>query len=59
MPPTSNRLKQSVEEIIRELQKAIVEIKTLKGIVPICAGCKMIRVDKGYWELVEAYIQTR
>jgi len=37
-------------------QKAIEEIKTLKGIIPICANCKSIRNDKGYWELVESYI---
>ena len=42
-----------------ELENAIIEIKTLKGIVPICAGCKKIRNDKGYWEQVEKYISTR
>jgi DNA-binding LacI/PurR family transcriptional regulator len=41
------------------LENAILEIKTLKGIVPICAGCKKIRNDKGYWEQVEKYISTR
>ena len=44
------------EEIINELKKALAEIKTLKGIVPICASCKKIRDDKGYWEQVESYI---
>jgi hypothetical protein len=44
------------EEIIDELKKALAEIKTLKGIVPICASCKKIRDDKGYWEQVESYI---
>jgi PAS domain S-box-containing protein len=38
------------------LQKAFDEIKTLRGIVPICASCKMIRDDKGYWNHVETYV---
>ena len=33
------------------------EIKTLQGIIPICAICKKIRDDKGYWNLLEAYIE--
>jgi len=44
------------EEMITELQTALEQIKTLKGIVPICAHCKKIRDDKGYWEQVEAYV---
>jgi hypothetical protein len=32
------------------------EIKTLQGIIPICAQCKKIRDDKGYWEQVELYV---
>ena len=39
------------------LEKALKEIKTLKGIVPICSYCKNIRDDKGYWEKVEVYVQ--
>ncbi len=44
------------EKNIQELKKAIAEIKTLKGFIPICASCKKIRNDKGYWEQVEAYV---
>jgi PAS domain S-box-containing protein len=44
------------EQLITELQNAIEQIKTLKGIVPICASCKKIRDDKGYWEQVDAYV---
>lgn len=40
----------------RELTTAIAEVKTLKGYVPICAGCKKIRDDKNYWEEVEIYV---
>ena len=39
------------------LEKSMAEIKTLQGIIPICARCKKIRDDKGFWTQVEAYIQ--
>ena len=41
----------------RELQEAHAKIKTLRGLLPICASCKKIRDDKGYWNQLEAYIQ--
>ncbi len=44
------------EQLIVDLQNAIEQIKTLKGIVPICASCKKIRDDKGYWEQVDQYV---
>ena len=44
------------ERLLRELQKALSDVKTLKGIIPICASCKKIRDDKGYWEQIETYI---
>ncbi|MBN1102487.1 MAG: PAS domain S-box protein [Deltaproteobacteria bacterium] len=47
---------EEMKELISRLQKALDEIKTLKGIVPICSNCKKIRDDKGYWEQVEAYV---
>jgi len=40
------------------LQKAFDEIRTLRGIVPICAKCKQIRDDKGFWSQVEDYVQN-
>lgn len=46
------------EKLIEELQKALNEIKTLKGIVPICSSCKKIRDDKGYWNQIENYIRA-
>jgi PAS domain S-box-containing protein len=45
------------EELIEELQEALANVKTLKGLVPICSGCKKIRNDKGYWQQVEGYIK--
>ncbi len=38
------------------LQAALDNIKTLRGLVPICANCKMIRCDNGHWQQLEAYI---
>ncbi|MDZ7833128.1 MAG: GAF domain-containing protein [Desulfobacterales bacterium] len=40
-----------------ELKEALENIKQLKGLLPICASCKKIRDDKGYWSAVESYIQ--
>ena len=42
--------------LIADLQKALAEVKTLSGLVPICAHCKNVRDDKGYWDKIEAYI---
>jgi hypothetical protein len=44
------------DSLIKQLQKAINEIKTLRGILPICSFCKKIRDDKGYWNQLESYI---
>ncbi len=44
------------EKLIKELQTALEEIKTLKGIIPICMHCKGIRDDKGYWTKLEEFI---
>jgi len=44
------------EELVRKLQTALVEVKTLQEILPICSYCKKIRNDKDYWQTVEAYI---
>lgn len=40
----------------RELTTTLAEVKTLKGFLPICAGCKKIRDDKNYWEDVTVYV---
>ena len=44
------------EELIDKLSEALEKVKTLRGFIPICAGCKKIRDDKGYWSQVELYI---
>jgi len=45
------------EELIQNLQKALSEVKTLRGFLPICASCKKIRDDKGYWNQIETYVR--
>lgn len=45
------------QRVITELEAAFKEIKTLRGILPICAYCKKIRDDQGYWKKIESYIQ--
>jgi PAS domain S-box-containing protein len=47
------------ERLISELQNALAEVKTLTGLIPICANCKKIRDDKGFWTQVESYVQQR
>ncbi len=45
------------EKLLAELSQAMKEVKALSGLLPICAGCKKIRNDNGYWQQVEIYIQ--
>jgi len=42
---------------VDELRQALDHVKTLRGIVPICANCKKIRDDQGYWNQVEVYVR--
>ena len=44
------------EGLIVDLQKALVEVRKLSGMLPICASCKRIRNDEGYWQQIESYI---
>lgn len=46
------------ERLIGELRQAIADIKTLRGLLPICAGCKKIRDDTGYWQGLEQYLSA-
>jgi methyl-accepting chemotaxis protein len=51
------RAEEEREKLIHELQEALNKIKTLRGLIPICASCKKIRDDKGYWNQIETYIR--
>ena len=56
---TSRKIhEQEREQLIRQLQKAMSEVKTLRGFIPICSACKNIRDDKGYWNQIEEYIRA-
>ncbi len=45
------------EELIKQLNKAVKDVKTLGGLIPICSSCKKIRDDKGYWSQLENYFE--
>jgi len=45
------------ERLIGDLQKALADVKTLSGLLPICASCKKIRDDNGYWNQLEEFIR--
>ncbi|MDI6726871.1 MAG: response regulator [Smithellaceae bacterium] len=45
------------QKLRNELKDALAKIKTLRGMIPICSGCKKIRDDRGYWEVVEVYVR--
>ncbi|MFH1476644.1 MAG: response regulator [Verrucomicrobiota bacterium] len=45
------------DQLIEQLRETLADVKTLSGLLPICASCKHIRDDKGYWHQVESYIQ--
>jgi DNA-binding FadR family transcriptional regulator len=49
-------LERERERLITELQQALAQVKLLSGLLPICANCKKIRDDKGYWKQVETFI---
>ena len=45
--------------LVRELRESLANIRTLRGLIPICAHCKRVRDDAGFWQQVEAYVQAR
>ena len=47
---------QERERLMSELREAVTAVKTLKGLIPICASCKNIRDDEGYWKQIEFYL---
>lgn len=63
LKPMRNYLNQRIiiekekEELIEQLKNTIAEIKVLKGIIPICASCKNVRTDQGFWQQVEVYVR--
>jgi PAS domain S-box-containing protein len=56
----SERKKREAERelLLTSLEEALANIKTLRGLVPICSACKRIRDDKGFWSQVESYVSA-
>lgn len=52
----NQRLNTERQETIDELGSALEQIRTLRGILPICAHCKKIRDDQGFWQQVDDYV---
>ena len=52
----SKQAEEERERLVRELQAALAEVKTLREILPICSYCRKIRDDENYWHTVESYI---
>lgn len=50
---------RELEKTVKELKKANETIKTLSGLIPICAMCKKVRDDDGYWQQIEKYLSDR
>jgi len=46
------------ERLVVQLRETLSKVKTLSGLLPICAHCKKIRNDKGYWIQIESYIRS-
>ncbi len=53
------RANSDLAEANKDLRHALSEVNTLSGLIPICASCKSVRDDRGYWESVETYIANR
>lgn len=53
------KMEMEREKLIASLEKALAQVKTLSGLLPICASCKRIRDEKGVWNPVEIYIRGR
>jgi len=53
------RAENERERLIVELREALEKVETLSGLLPICASCKNVRDDQGYWRRIEGYISER
>jgi hypothetical protein len=52
------KAEESNRQLIQRLEKALTEVRTLRGLLPLCAWCKKVRDDTGYWMELESYIQA-
>ncbi|UCF94125.1 MAG: PAS domain S-box protein [Desulfobacterales bacterium] len=52
------QIEKERDQLIQSLQESLAKVKTLRGLLPICASCKKIRDDNGYWNQLDAYIRS-
>lgn len=50
------RVEEELKRLVVELKESLAKVKTLSGLLPICASCKKIRNDQGYWDQLESYL---
>ena len=46
------------ERLVADLEQALVDLQTLRGLLPICSACKSVRDDRGYWHRIEEYVSA-
>jgi len=51
------RIERAREALLAELELALARVRTLRGLLPVCAWCRRVRDDQGYWSELEAYVQ--
>jgi AmiR/NasT family two-component response regulator len=51
-----HRMERERQDLIDRLEKALAEVEQLRGLFPICAWCKKVRDDEGYWDSIEGYL---
>ena len=54
----NKKVEKERERLIGELREALADVRTLRGLIPICASCKKVRDDSGYWKSLESYLAT-
>ncbi len=57
MEKKRKKVEEEREQLVNQLQDTLAHLKVLRGMLPICASCKKIRDDKGYWNQIESYIR--
>jgi methyl-accepting chemotaxis protein len=53
-----DQLESRVRERTRELEEALEKVGVMRGLLPICAACKKVRDDRGYWQQVEKFVES-
>lgn len=56
MALAKRRMEREREELIGRLEAALAEVNQLRGLLPVCAWCKKVRDDAGYWDSIEGYL---